>query len=106
MASEQESKDLANLQQDLLEKAFSMVKQGGAVVYSTCTFSPIENENVVSQALENNDVKLEAIEPDFDHCKGLEYYQEMEFSKEMSKTVRIYPHHLRSGGMYVAKFKC
>ncbi len=106
MASEQESKDLANLQLDLLEKAFSLVKEDGTVVYSTCTFSPIENENVVNQALENNEVELEKIELDFNHCKGLESYQNMKFGREMSKTIRIYPHHLRSGGMYVAKFKC
>jgi len=106
MASEQESKDLANLQQDLLEKAFSLVKEGGTVVYSTCTFNPIENENVVNEALKENNVQLEKIDLDFDHCRGLENYKEMEFDEEMSKTVRIYPHHLQSGGMYVAKFKC
>ena len=106
MASEQESKDLANLQLDLLEKAFSMVKDGGILVYSTCTFSPYENENVVSQALERNDVELENIELDFEHERGLESYQNLEFGEDMEKTVRIYPHHLQSGGMYVARFKC
>lgn len=106
MASEQESKDLANLQLDLLEKAFALVKEGGTVVYSTCTFSPIENENVVIQALENNDVGLERIELDFEHSRGLESYRELTFGEEMSKTVRIYPHQLNSGGMYVAKFNC
>ena len=106
MASKQESKDLANLQLDLLEKAFSMIKDGGVVVYSTCTFSPLENENVVSQALERNDVELEKIELDFEHERGLKGYQNLEFGEEMEKTVRIYPHHLQSGGMYVARFKC
>ena len=105
MASDQESKDLANLQQDLLEKAFQLVKEDGVVVYSTCTFSPIENEHVVNQALENNEVELEDIELDFEHERGLTEYKEMEFRNEMSKTVRIYPHHLQSGGMYVAKFR-
>ena len=107
MASEQESKDLANLQLDLLEKAFALVKKGGTVVYSTCTFSPFENEFVVSQALENNNgVELERIELDFSHEQGLKNYQEMSFGESLSKTVRIYPHHLQSGGMYVAKFRC
>lgn len=106
MASEQESKDLSSLQLDLLEKAFSIVKEGGVVVYSTCTFSPYENESVVNQALENNDVKLDRIDLDFSHERGLEDYRETEFSSEISKTVRIYPHHLQSGGMYVAKFRC
>ena len=106
MASEQESKGLADLQLDLLEKAFSLVRDGGTVVYSTCTFSPFENEYVVSQALNDNDVELGRIDLDFRHERGLKSYQEMEFGEEMSKTVRIYPHHLESGGMYVAKFRC
>ncbi|MFP4038595.1 MAG: RsmB/NOP family class I SAM-dependent RNA methyltransferase [Candidatus Nanohaloarchaea archaeon] len=105
-ASEQESKDLARLQLDLLEKAFSLVKNDGVVVYSTCTFSPIENENVVSEALKNNAVELERIELGFRHDRGLESFQNLEFGEEMGKTVRIYPHHLQSGGMYVARFKC
>ena len=107
MASEQESKDLANLQLDLLEKAFALVKKGGTVVYSTCTFSPYENEFVVSQALENNNgVELERIEPDFNHERGLKNYRETSFGESLRKTVRIYPHHLQSGGMYVANFRC
>ena len=105
MASDQESKDLARLQLDLLEKAFKLVKEKGIVVYSTCTFSPIENENVVNKALENNEIGLEQIELDFEHERGLTEYKQMSFSDEMSKTVRIYPHHLKSGGMYVAKFR-
>lgn len=106
MASEQESKGLGDLQLDLLEKAFALAKDGGTVVYSTCTFSPYENEYVVSQALNDNDVELERIDLDFQHERGLESYQDSEFGREMRKTVRIYPHHLESGGMYVARFRC
>jgi len=106
MASKQESTDLSRLQLDLLEKAFKLVKNNGVVVYSTCTFSPIENENVVNKALENNDnIELEEINLDSSHSRGLTRYKEKEFSEEMSKTIRIYPHHLQSGGMYVAKFR-
>lgn len=105
MATEQESKDLASLQNDLLEKAFNLVKKDGIIVYSTCTFSPTENENAVSKALRNNDVSLEKIEPEFRHERGLSKFRESEFGEEMRKTIRIYPHHLQSGGMYVAKFR-
>jgi NOL1/NOP2/sun family putative RNA methylase len=106
MASEQESKDLSKLQLDLLEKAFALTREGGKVVYSTCTFSPYENENVVNQALVNNDVALERVDLEFEHERGLKSFQGLEFGSEMSKTVRIYPHHLQSGGMFIAKFKC
>jgi hypothetical protein len=39
------------LQIQLLKRCLQLVKVGGFVVYSTCTFNPIENEAVVAQAL-------------------------------------------------------
>ncbi len=103
-ASEQQTKDISKLQVDLLKKALNLVKPRGTLVYSTCTFSPWENEQVVSKAL-NDTTSLERIKLDFNHCRGLESFEGEEFGSEMDKTVRIYPHHLKSGGMYVAKFR-
>ncbi len=45
---------LAKTQYTLLEKAASLVKPGGYVVYSTCTIEPEENFEVVKQFLENH----------------------------------------------------
>jgi multisite-specific tRNA:(cytosine-C5)-methyltransferase len=39
------------LQLDILEKAFFFLKKGGRLVYSTCSFNPIEDEAVVAAAL-------------------------------------------------------
>ncbi|MDY3868980.1 MAG: RsmB/NOP family class I SAM-dependent RNA methyltransferase [Pyramidobacter sp.] len=43
--------DLQQLQLALLLRAFSLVKKGGKVVYSTCSLFAEENENVAAQAL-------------------------------------------------------
>ncbi|MFP4654571.1 MAG: SAM-dependent methyltransferase [Methanohalobium sp.] len=43
---------LSKLQENLLEKAFRLWKNGGTIVYSTCTFAPEENEIVVSKFLD------------------------------------------------------
>lgn len=39
------------LQLDILERGIKLLKLGGRMVYSTCTFNPIEDEAVVAAAL-------------------------------------------------------
>ncbi|NMI89176.1 NOL1/NOP2/sun family putative RNA methylase [Nanohaloarchaea archaeon] len=103
-ASEQELKTLSNIQQKLLENAEKLLKKDGRIVYSTCTFAPEENESVVEKTLENTDLRLENIQSDIEHVRGVKKFQDTEFSFQTSKTVRVYPHHMRSGGIYVARF--
>jgi 16S rRNA C967 or C1407 C5-methylase (RsmB/RsmF family)/NOL1/NOP2/fmu family ribosome biogenesis protein len=49
----------AVIQADILKNAATMVKHGGRLVYSTCTFNKIENENIIDGfLLLNKDFKL------------------------------------------------
>ena len=41
----------ANRQSEILASAAKMLRPGGRLVYSTCTFSPVENEGVISDFL-------------------------------------------------------
>lgn len=45
---------LAEIQLEILDKAKDYVKDGGELLYSTCSLSKIENEDVVNKFLENN----------------------------------------------------
>ncbi|GAB1349664.1 16S rRNA (cytosine(967)-C(5))-methyltransferase RsmB [Ignavibacteriales bacterium] len=47
-------KKLTPLQTELLEKASSLVKVGGAVVYSTCTIEPEENFGIIEKFLQDH----------------------------------------------------
>ena len=47
-------KSLAEIQLEILDKARDYVKDGGELLYSTCSLSKIENEDVVNKFLENN----------------------------------------------------
>ncbi len=102
-ANEQESRDLAELQKNLLRKAEKLVKDGGTVVYSTCTITPFENEAVVSEILEQTDLKLDTISTDAEHVEGVKSFEDEEYRDEVDKTVRVYPNHLNSGVIYVAR---
>ena len=87
----------APLQADILARAVSMLKPGGYLMYSTCTFSPLENEaNVLS--LTKRFPALELL--DIPDQKG--------FSRGVlpgsEKCVRIYPHRMRGEGQFMALF--
>lgn len=94
---------LSKLQENLLEKAFRLCKKDGTVVYSTCTFAPEENEIVVSKFLEQG--ILDKPKLNFPHSSGITEWNNMKLDKELEKCIRVYPHQLDSGGIFVARFK-
>ena len=104
-AEEQEKDSLSELQKQLGEKAAKMLEEDGVMVYSTCTINPQENEEVVKHLVENTGLKLEEIELELDHVEGVSRFKDEEYGEEMSKTVRIYPHHFESGVIYIARFR-
>ena len=97
---------LAETQKALLVSAYKALKPGGVVVYSTCTFSPEENEAVVSYILENYPAVTEEIE-----VKGLNpsspimEWEGVSFHPGVEKCIRIYPHKNDVGGFFVAKIR-
>lgn len=57
---------LVKIQQSLLENAARMVKEGGVLVYSTCSMEAEENEKNVAQFLQSHfNFKLDNLEPFF-----------------------------------------
>ncbi len=49
---------LSILQKDLILKAYSMLQEGGTMVYSTCSFSYEEDEEVILHLLNNSNAQL------------------------------------------------
>lgn len=54
---------MASLQRELLESAVHATKVGGRIVYSTCTLTPEENEELVQSILNKFSTQLEVIDP-------------------------------------------
>ncbi len=79
-------------QREILEAAAGMVRPGGVMVYSTCTFSPMENEENIAWFLsvhpeyELVPFALNGLPP----CGGM---------------LRLYPHRCRGEGHFVAKLR-
>lgn len=104
-ASDDRVDGLADLQKQIIETGVTLLNEGGTMVYSTCTFAPAENEGVVRHALDNTDLSIEPVDIDVPHQNGVKTFETKEYGDEMRETVRIYPHHMQSGGMYVAKLR-
>ena len=55
----------AHMQEEITREAVKMLKPGGMLLYSTCTFSPEENEKQVARMLlENPELELLEITPE------------------------------------------
>jgi hypothetical protein len=92
-------------QHALLERAVRLTRPGGSILYVTCTFAPEENEAVVSEALARLPVDLEPIELPVPHARGLTAFEGATYDPRLVGAARIYPHHLDSGGLFLAKLR-
>lgn len=94
-------------QRVLILKAFDLLKPGGVMVYSTCTFAPEENELVVDHLLKSREgSSLERVSVEgFKTCDGITEYEGKEFDPQVSSCVRVWPHHNDTGGFFLAKVR-
>ena len=85
----------AALQREILEDAVKMLANGGELVYSTCTWAPEENEEIVAWLLDEFPLELVDISKLNGMTPGIDY----------PETARMYPHHFKGEGQFVAKFR-
>lgn len=94
-------------QRRLLRRAVNLVRPGGLVVYSTCTYNPDENEAAIDELLRARpDVRLEPLPAALPAAPGLTRWGEVEFLPQLALCGRFYPH-LSDGdtGFFVARLR-
>jgi NOL1/NOP2/sun family putative RNA methylase len=89
-------------QKHILDCAVKMLKGGGYLVYSTCTFAPEENEQVCAYMLENYNVEM--LEPSqlSSLSHGKSEWSLSEYDMDCAR--RIFPHKNDGEGHFVALF--
>lgn len=89
-------------QKHILDCAFKMLRGGGYIIYSTCTFAPEENEQICAYILKNYNVEI--IKPEnldiLSH--GKTEWSNSDF--DMDNTRRIFPHKNKGEGHFIALF--
>jgi len=101
------SERLSHLQLGLILSGFDALRPGGAMVYATCTFHPLENEHVVNELVKRRaearirEIKLTSPP----HLKALDSWEGVRFEEEVEECVRIYPHQSGAEGFFLAKIE-
>lgn len=84
-------------QDDILESAAVMLRPGGRMVYSTCTFAAKEDEGTISRFLERHpEFQIEEVEKYSGMSAGMPPCEE---------AVRLWPHKLEGEGHFLACLK-
>lgn len=91
-------------QRNILRSVAPLLKRGGVLVYSTCTFSPEENEGVIKKFLEENP-EFEVVESELSHFFDKGHPEWVDGPKELEKCMRLWPHKVRGEGHFIAKLK-
>jgi NOL1/NOP2/sun family putative RNA methylase len=96
---------LSNLQKQLLKSAVEVLKEGGTLVYSTCSMDPEENEENMEYAIKKLGLKPEKIE-----IKGLKYRNGIErYGKKVFENakyaMRFFPFDNQTEGFFVCKLR-
>lgn len=104
---ERKVKEMEHKQKKLLHSAFFALKEGGILVYSTCTFSPEENEGVIDWFIDKFKGKVEVVPIDIplpNVFTGLSSWQGKCFSPATRLMRRIIPNDFMEG-FFIAKLK-
>lgn len=103
--SEAKVLDCHRMQADILDAAAAMLKPGGTLVYSTCTFAPLENEQSIRLFLGKHLAftlvpvpHAELFSPGLDESGNAA-------ADSLRHTARLWPHKLSGEGHFIAKLR-
>lgn len=103
----------SSIQMEIILSAAKMLKPGGMMLYSTCTFSPEENEGIISYLLEEcPDIHLVEALPSTEERNRLGLsFEGFDRGKpqwiengpdELKRCIRLWPHKIQGEGHFIA----
>ena len=93
----------SKLQREIIVQAADMLLPGGMMFYSTCTFSPLENEKTITHLLkERQDMEVVPMEDYEGFAEGLTSYKDEGFDESCKFCRRIWPHKMSGEGHFMA----
>lgn len=90
-------KEYSEIQKQILDEAVTMLKPGGMLLYSTCTFSPFEDEEVIDYILKkHSDVHTHEIED----YEGFVHSNSNLFEGS-GNCIKVFPHKMKGEGHFL-----
>lgn len=103
--SEETVQMCARRQAEILHSAAQMLRPGGRLVYSTCTFAPEENEGVISAFLHTHPAfTVEEVRAPYFSAGRPDWISDP--APRLEHTFRLWPHELRGEGHFAAVLRC
>ena len=97
----EKSEELSRIQKQLCLNAADMLQPGGQMLYSTCTFAPCEDEQIISWLLrERPELSLISMEDYEGFSTGNPEWGDG--NPQLKKCVRIFPHKMQGEGHFLA----
>ena len=91
-------------QDEILDCAAVMLRPGGRLVYSTCTFAPLENEGSIARFLKRHQeftiLPIDKESLGLNGCDGIPDWGDGR--PELSDTLRLWPHKIQGEGHFAA----
>lgn len=85
-------KECVSIQRQLLDAAMTLLKPGGQLIYSTCTYNIHENEEQIRYLLDHYDCSLIPLKHSHGMVEGF----------DMKEVVRLFPHKYQGEGHFIA----
>lgn len=82
--------ELSAIQYDILLNGSKYLKNGGTLVYSTCTINDTENRDIIEKFIANN--------PSFE-------IDSIEYQGKLYKSIELYPHRDNTDGFFICRMK-
>lgn len=99
----------STMQREILDYAVRCLKPGGYLLYSTCTYSPLENEEIIRYICANYNFSVvnppESIISSSVCIKDYDYYKQMEPLNGIEGCRRFYPHKYKGEGQFLCILK-
>jgi NOL1/NOP2/sun family putative RNA methylase len=98
-------KKLGRMQRKFIASAVPLLKDGGELVYSTCTYAPEENEKNVDFLIKEMGLTIQDAGLPVKCRQGVTEWEGEKFDEQVTKACRIFPQDNNTEGFFVARFK-